>query len=51
MGGKEAIRRLREKDTTVRAIVSSGYSHDPVMAHYAEHGFDGVLPKPMREKV
>ncbi|MGB8352704.1 MAG: response regulator [Chthoniobacteraceae bacterium] len=50
MGGKEAIRRLREKDTTVRAIVSSGYSHDPVMAHYAEHGFDGVLPKPYARK-
>ena len=50
MGGKETIRRLREKDTTVRAIVSSGYSHDPVMAHYAQHGFDGVLPKPYARK-
>jgi len=46
MGGKEAIRRLREKDTAVRAIVSSGYSNDPVMANYEEHGFNGVLPKP-----
>jgi len=46
MGGKEAIRRLREKDTEVLAIVSSGYSHDPVMAQYAQHGFNGVLPKP-----
>jgi CheY-like chemotaxis protein len=46
MGGKEAIRRLREKDTKVCAIVSSGYSHDPVMAQYTEHGFNGVLPKP-----
>lgn len=46
MGGKEAIRRLREKDTTINAIVSSGYSNDPVMANYTEHGFNGVLPKP-----
>jgi CheY-like chemotaxis protein len=46
MGGKEAMRRLREKDTEIRAIVSSGYSNDPVMARYLDHGFDGVLPKP-----
>jgi PAS domain S-box-containing protein len=46
MGGKETIRRLREKDTTIRAIVSSGYSNDPVMANYADYGFDAVLPKP-----
>ena len=46
MGGKETMRRLREKDTEIRAIVSSGYSNDPVMARYPEYGFDGVLPKP-----
>lgn len=46
MGGKEAIRRLREKDQDLPAIVSSGYSNDPVMANYAAHGFDAVLPKP-----
>jgi CheY-like chemotaxis protein len=46
MGGKETIRRLREKDATIRAVVSSGYSNDPIMAHFHDHGFDGVLPKP-----
>jgi len=46
MGGKETMRRMREKDTVVRAIVSSGYSNDPVMANHADYGFDGVLPKP-----
>jgi two-component system cell cycle sensor histidine kinase/response regulator CckA len=46
MGGKEAIGRLREIDPDVRAIVSSGYSNDPVMAEYEKHGFVGVLPKP-----
>ena len=46
MGGKETIRKLREKDVKVPAIVSSGYSNDPVMANYEEHGFNGVLPKP-----
>ncbi len=46
MGGKEAVKRLRELDPTVKAIVSSGYSDDPVMANFAEYGFDGVVSKP-----
>ncbi len=46
MGGKEAIRRLREMDPHVKAIVSSGYSYDPVMASFREYGFSGVIPKP-----
>ena len=50
MGGKEAIRRLRERDQEIRAIVSSGYSNDPVMAQCADYGFDAVLPKPYQIK-
>ncbi len=46
MGGKEAIRRLKVMDPQVKAIVSSGYSYDPVMANFQEHGFSGVIPKP-----
>ena len=46
MGGKEAIRRLKELDPQVKAIVSSGYSYDPVMANFQEYGFSGVIPKP-----
>ncbi|GEJ58871.1 PAS domain S-box protein [Anaeromyxobacter diazotrophicus] len=46
MGGKEAIAKLRALDPGVVAIVSSGYSTDPVMAHHADHGFRGVLVKP-----
>jgi signal transduction histidine kinase/ActR/RegA family two-component response regulator len=53
MGGKEAVQVLRALDPDVTAIVSSGYSDEPIMAEYAQHGFDGVLAKPytMRELV
>ena len=48
MGGKEAVLRLRDLDPDVRAIVSSGYSNDPVMADPGKHGFRGVIAKPYR---
>ncbi len=44
--GKEAIAKLRALDPNVVAIVSSGYSTDPVMAHHVDYGFRGVLVKP-----
>jgi PAS domain S-box-containing protein len=50
MGGKETIRRLQALDPGVRAIVSSGYSNDPVMAEYEKHGFMGVVVKPFGVK-
>ncbi len=46
MGGREAMEQLRSIDPAVRAIVSSGYSRDPVMANHRAHGFKAVLPKP-----
>jgi PAS domain S-box-containing protein len=46
MGGKEALRRLLEIDPRVKAIVTSGYSEDPVMQQYREYGFKGALIKP-----
>ncbi|HET7535014.1 MAG TPA: PAS domain S-box protein, partial [Candidatus Didemnitutus sp.] len=46
MGGLAALRVLREIDPQVRAVVSSGYSSDPVLANYREHGFSAVVAKP-----
>jgi signal transduction histidine kinase/sensor domain CHASE-containing protein/CheY-like chemotaxis protein/PAS domain-containing protein len=46
VGGKETIELLMEIDPQVKGIVSSGYSNDPVMAHFDEYGFRGVVSKP-----
>ena len=46
MGGRETIRKLLEIDPAVRAIVSSGYSDDPVVANYENYGFKNTLSKP-----
>ena len=46
MGGAQTLNALRELDLEVCAVVSSGYSNDPVMARFEEHGFRGVVRKP-----
>jgi PAS domain S-box-containing protein len=46
MGGVETLAALRERQPGLRAIASSGYSSDPVMADPQKYGFQGTLPKP-----
>jgi CheY-like chemotaxis protein len=46
MGGKDALARLLSIDSEVRAIVSSGYSNDPILCDYRKYGFVDVIRKP-----
>lgn len=46
MGGSKVIPELIEIDPNVKAVVSSGYANDPIMANYQKYGFWGVVPKP-----
>ena len=46
MGGVEAIERLLKIDPDVKAVVATGYSSDPILSNFREHGFCGSLSKP-----
>ena len=46
LGGLATLERLRALDPSVVAIVSSGYSSDPVMADHERYGFVAKVPKP-----
>ena len=46
MGGAETISELLKINPKVKAVVSSGYSNDPVMSNFGDYGFCGVVPKP-----
>ncbi len=46
MGGKETVKELLAFDRQTKAIVSSGYSNDPVMANPCKYGFKAAISKP-----
>lgn len=48
LGGQEAIAHLRDFDPDIKAIVSSGYANDPIIAEYERFGFCGFVIKPYR---
>lgn len=46
MGGKETMKELITLDPEVKGIVSSGYNNDPILAHFRQYGFRGMVSKP-----
>lgn len=46
MGGAELMRELVLVHPGVRALVSSGYSNDPILSRYQDYGFVGCVTKP-----
>ncbi|MEM9025638.1 MAG: ATP-binding protein [Verrucomicrobiota bacterium] len=46
MGGKEAAKKLLQIDPLARAVVSSGYSNDPIMESPEDFGFTAAIQKP-----
>jgi len=46
IGGKEVVGMLRQLDPELKAVISSGYTNDPVVENYARYGFDDALSKP-----
>ena len=46
IGGREVLSELQKTDPEVVAVVSSGYSDDPVLAKPGDYGFRAVLQKP-----
>ncbi len=56
MGGKETAGAIYDINPEARIIVSSGYTHDPVMVDYDEYGFCAAIAKPfdmteLRDKI
>lgn len=46
MGGKDAVTEILAIDSEAKVFVSSGYSVDPIMVNFQDHGFSGVICKP-----
>jgi CheY-like chemotaxis protein len=50
LGGKETIELLKDFDPAVKAVISSGYTTDPVVQDFFRYGFSEKLTKPYNIK-
>ena len=48
MGGESAVQEILAINPAAKVIVSSGYSNDPIMAHYQDYGFSAAIVKPFQ---
>jgi len=48
MSGKKAMEKLLDFDPEVKALVSTGYTSDPVLSDYKNIGFKGFVLKPYK---
>lgn len=46
VGGKEVLEELLARHSGVRAVLSSGYTDNPIMKNYRKYGFCGTICKP-----
>jgi PAS domain S-box-containing protein len=47
--GVETLNELKKIDPLIKAIISSGYTHGPVISNFVDYGFDAVLTKPYQK--
>ncbi len=46
MGGLQTLQGLQEINPNVKAIITSGYTNDPILKHYEDYGFSEAMYKP-----
>jgi len=46
LGGEETVRLLAKIDPDLKAVVSSGYAENDILANFQDYGFSASLNKP-----
>jgi signal transduction histidine kinase/ligand-binding sensor domain-containing protein len=47
LGGQDIIDPLLKMDPQAKAVIISGYSHDPVISQFKQYGFQAAITKPI----